>query len=104
MILTGCRGGAADDCASSERAQRERSGVLSITAGDFCRKLMAGQALALCLTAVNAHAQNIRACAVLTAEKGSATSRIQAALNLCNPGLAVVLKGASFESGPLILT
>jgi pectin methylesterase-like acyl-CoA thioesterase len=56
-----------------------------------------------------AAAQQI-ACAVLTARPASAgpdTARIQAALNLCGPGRAVVLKrdgnNARFQSAPLIL-
>ena len=41
---------------------------------------------------------------MLTAGKGHGdTERIRTALNLCGPGKAVVLKGASFEAGPLIL-
>ncbi len=66
--------------------------------------------LLLCAAALAAQAQTaaIHACAVLRARSaGSDTARIQAALNLCDPGQAVVLaaKGgnAGFTSGPLIL-
>ena len=61
---------------------------------------------AACIT----YAQEIpvKACAVLTArDGGSDTARIQSALDLCNPGKAVVLRGdgakMSFTSDPLIL-
>ena len=46
----------------------------------------------------------IPACALLMAHRGGDdTGRIQAALNLCSPGNAVVLRGGLFEAGPLIL-
>ena len=45
------------------------------------------------------------ACEVLEARQSEAsdTARIQAALNLCSPGMAVVLKGGGFTTAPLIL-
>lgn len=46
----------------------------------------------------------VRACAVLTPERGQTeTARIQAALNACPPTQAVVLRGGDFTSGPLII-
>jgi pectin methylesterase-like acyl-CoA thioesterase len=98
MILTGC--------AAAESAMKERNRVLNITAGDFCKRAARRQAwlLALCLTPA-AHAEAVRACALVTPQKKGQdyTARIQSALNLCSPGKAVVLRGGSFESGPLIL-
>jgi pectinesterase len=68
------------------------------------------RALLFLAAAYTAYAQEIpvKACAVLTArDGGSDTARIQSALDLCNPGKAVVLRAdgskASFTSDPLIL-
>ena len=77
---------------------------MNITARDSYRTIGLGQVLLLSLIGTNAHAQTVRACTSLAAQKGKDdTARIQGALNLCSPGKAVVLKGASFTSGPLIL-
>jgi pectin methylesterase-like acyl-CoA thioesterase len=65
--------------------------------------------LSIAALALTAHAQEIpvKVCSVLTANgSGSDTARIQAALDTCNPGLAVMLKGGGkneFTSAPLIL-
>jgi pectin methylesterase-like acyl-CoA thioesterase len=98
MILIGC--------AAALNEMSERSRVLNITAGDSYKKAWQGQALLLFLLAAAgaARAQTISACIMLSSPTGhDDTGQIQFALNTCSPGKAVVLKGASFESRPLIL-
>src|SRR5690242_4205570 len=99
-MRTGCNGGVAFRGAAANSTMEERSRDLNITAGDSCSSKGRRQALCclILMTAGVASGQTkVHACAVLQSQKGhDDTSRIQSALNLCNPGKAVILRGGSF--------